>query len=87
MGRSPRRSRDVGVVLTIKIEADTVVISNTEPDQEVVFRYNAGTERVRIHMVDQGYNMPNGVVQDLGMLIQALQAIKTTQDNERRRRR
>lgn len=85
MGRSPRRSRDVGVVLTIKIESDTVVISNTEPDQEVIFKYLPGSERVRITMSGPGGDTDWGVVHDLGMVIQALTAIKTTQDNERRR--
>lgn len=73
--------------MTLNIDNATVTITNTEPDQEVIFQYLAGSGKVRIHMVDQGYNMSSGVVYDMGFLIQALAAIKNTQDNERRRMR
>ena len=67
--------------MSLTISGDTVTVTNTDPDEEVVLRYRPGSGRVNI--------ATNGasVVVDMAHLMRALSAVKTTEDNDLARRR
>ena len=67
--------------MSLTISGDTVTVTNTDPDEEVVLRYRPGSGRVNIASTGAS------VVIDMNDLIRALNAIKTTEDNDLARRR
>lgn len=64
------------------VEGDTVTIEDRYPDTHTMFKYLPETGRVCVGPIDG-----TGTLVDMELLIAALRAIKTTQDNEHKRKR
>lgn len=62
--------------MTLVIGGDQVTVHNVDPDEEIVFRYRPGSGIVNIASVGAS------VVVDLDLLVQALQTVKRTEENE-----
>lgn len=69
---------DVAVI----VESDTVTIEEQDPYTHTMFRYRPESGRVCVGPLDG-----TGTLVDMELLIAALRAIKTTQDNEHKRKR
>lgn len=70
--------------MSIAVNEDLIVVTDTEPDTMVALRYRPESGNVVIESMDMG-NIGTRV--DMEMFIASLKAVKTTEDNKLARRR